>query len=105
VWGALLHREVVDVAVRALAEALEQLLLYVRLDVGRAQRFRLAVALALLDLLVHANKLRACLQGELAHAYQILRDFGEALLALVHHEVRPVLELVINLLERCRVVF
>jgi hypothetical protein len=45
------------------------------------------------------------LQGELAHAYQILRDFGEALLALVHHEVRPVLELVVNLLERCRVVF
>lgn len=44
------------------------------------------------------------LERQLADADEVLRDLGEALLALVPEEPRPVDEVLINLLQRLLVV-
>jgi hypothetical protein len=83
--------EVVDVVVRAVLKAPEQLTLNGLLNTGGNFGFFLAALLALLLLARRGDNLLLRFFCELAHAYEVLFDLREALLVLVHKKLRPVL--------------
>lgn len=92
------QREVVHIAIGALLEALEELFFNGFFEFGGHQRLLLAHGLAPLDLFLDAHQLGlVLLERELAHADEVLRDLGEALLALVLQKLGPVAQLLVDL--------
>mmetsp|Transcript_21034 Transcript_21034/g.62787 ORF Transcript_21034/g.62787 Transcript_21034/m.62787 type:complete len:286 (+) Transcript_21034:23-880(+) len=98
------RREVVDVPVGALLEALEQLGLDGLAQLGGRERLGLLAVLAPLDLFVDHGHLRPVPERELAHALQVLVDARQPLLVPVLEVFREVLELLGHARERRRVV-
>jgi len=82
---------------RALAQAIQQLLLDGLVQLGRNQCLCLTSRLSLFHFLVDRDQLPLGLPAQFAHANKVLGDLCEPLLALVDSVLGPVHEVFVNL--------